>query len=68
MGTETHLSTVLLMSLFLDTVKLNNPLMGTETTPLRCRRYSFDLRIVKLNNPHKGTAIGISPIKLRCKY
>lgn len=29
--------------------------MGTETTPLRCRRYSFDLRIVKLNNLHKGS-------------
>ena len=34
-------------------VKLNNPLMGTETARLRMHRYSYC--IVKLNNPLMGT-------------
>ena len=67
MGTETLKA----IAHFLATCvhfKLNNPLMGTEIH-LRYTLVSYFFSFhVKLNNPHKGTAIGRSPIKLRCKY
>ena len=36
-------------------VKLNNPLMGTETVFLLLYRYVMSLFYVKLNNPLMGT-------------
>ena len=53
MGTETRLTKCSI--LFNKLVKLNNPLMGTET-PFKTKTHCTDeIRNVKLNNPLMGT-------------
>ena len=37
------------------TVKLNNPLMGTETPSIKSKSCSLSFAYVKLNNPLMGT-------------
>ena len=54
MGTET--SPILCEMLILEfSVKLNNPLMGTETLKISSYKYSKSKSCVKLNNPLMGT-------------
>ena len=53
MGTET--SNTAIPNKFCGLVKLNNPLMGTETYNLVNRLYIFCSMFVKLNNPLMGT-------------
>ena len=53
MGTETIILCKLLLSTF-EIVKLNNPLMGTETQNPVAYTY-LALPVVKLNNPLMGT-------------
>ena len=43
-------------------VKLNNPLMGTETL-LRCNNACISASNVKLNNPLMGTETEVLPLK-----
>ena len=54
MGTETYVRTIFLL-LILLLVKLNNPLMGTETWNLQSYDDKRYCRKVKLNNPLMGT-------------
>ena len=61
MGTETISCTYCLNSSSGECVKLNNPLMGTET----CFHFQMYLQclviLVKLNNPLMGTETHVSP-------
>ena len=68
MGTETIDLAICSLFQVRSRVKLNNPLMGTDTIVWIVFLRSTRGNLGKLNNPHKGTAIGRSPIKLRCKY
>ena len=55
MGTETHLYTFFVILFFCSCVKLNDPLMGTETIQfygIHCMRQPY---LVKLNDPLMGT-------------
>ena len=55
MGTETKRIIYRLIPIFRHLVKLNNPLMGTETF---CKFHELYIRVdnvVKLNNPLMGT-------------
>ena len=53
MGTETLSSVLLSMEHWMLRVKLNNPLMGTETQSPQCIPLGFQHgNQVKLNNPH----------------
>ena len=61
MGTETGSFTSDFSATFLVAVKLNNPLMGTETRN-RLDYYSEDMLRVKLNNPLMGTETSISQV------
>ena len=45
-------------------VKLNNPLMGTETDANRLDEFRHGIQIVKLNNPLMGTETSIKSGKL----
>ena len=55
MGTETGIRHNAFCNFFSSFVKLNNPLMGTETNrPLLRQMYCLGKR-VKLNNPLMGT-------------
>ena len=55
MGTETIYYIFRLNTLINRYVKLNNPLMGTETISHFVLHPPYDLSIVKLNNPLMGT-------------
>ncbi len=56
MGTETLLLYQYVMSLFYVPVKLNNPLMGTETKYFTFKHINIFVPCsVKLNNPLMGT-------------
>ena len=54
MGTETSFLAFSSNSLK-DNVKLNNPLMGTETNTIPRDALSLIMSLVKLNNPLMGT-------------
>ena len=54
MGTETFVSTITISTISKQ-VKLNNPLMGTETEELPYGYYNSSSDWVKLNNPLMGT-------------
>ena len=54
MGTETRIKELILQAVD-DEVKLNNPLMGTETLVDYFIEYSAGRTAVKLNNPLMGT-------------
>ena len=54
MGTETGTSTYYLCA-YNQLVKLNNPLMGTETSHNVHINYTLLNTLVKLNNPLMGT-------------
>ena len=62
MGTETNSSRVVCPTLYVILVKLNNPLMGTETL-LRCNNACISASNVKLNNPLMGTETEVLPLK-----
>ena len=50
-------------------VKLNNPLMGTETLTIIAVVYSLRIRLVKLNNPLMGTEItSVNPLECRVTH
>ena len=55
MGTETHCGLPLDTYIALVIVKLNNPLMGTETFRMQSHRKHHQHHQVKLNNPLMGT-------------
>ena len=55
MGTETHFFLVLDFATLRTYVKLNNPLMGTETFGNRPSDRQPIILLVKLNNPLMGT-------------
>ena len=59
MGTETLKSTIFQVDRFFQAVKLNNPLMGTETSTIINGEYIANLFKVKLNNPLMGTETGL---------
>ena len=54
MGTETLITKISSAFFGSNIVKLNNPLMGTETHYFKDYRY-IDSQTVKLNNPLMGT-------------
>ena len=54
MGTETKFTTLCILSFIIQPVKLNNPLMGTETMPNVYTHHLASWK-VKLNNPLMGT-------------
>ena len=54
MGTETKMFFVTVLIIYTTFVKLNNPLMGTETLAKRNALLSSNC-LVKLNNPLMGT-------------
>ena len=58
MGTETSKFKPSFRLIPLNRVKLNNPLMGTETLRLSFL-YQLPLYIVKLNNPLMGTETSV---------
>ena len=63
MGTETVEDTFYIFVVIFSNVKLNNPLMGTETKNYKRYLSSFvTLIIVKLNNPLMGTETIFSSI------
>ena len=55
MGTETESPPIIKYRLSMDCVKLNNPLMGTETAVAIGNNTSVSVAEVKLNNPLMGT-------------
>ena len=55
MGTETYIVPRGGIVIILKFVKLNNPLMGTETSTTMHRYFCNLPTIVKLNNPLMGT-------------
>ena len=57
MGTETPSDHSATSSIF-QSVKLNNPLMGTETPLIHHLPLSHKQLLVKLNNPLMGTETG----------
>ena len=63
MGTETHRLQHYYNLLPQGQVKLNNPLMGTETVILLVSAYPSRYSIVKLNNPLMGTETKATPLE-----
>ena len=61
MGTETFYYPFINKNVYLF-VKLNNPLMGTETIFLTIVKCLYHLKIVKLNNPLMGTETNDNPL------
>ena len=55
MGTETSLPDCLLIDMISTLVKLNNPLMGTETKIDIDILQLYGIHLVKLNDPLMGT-------------
>ena len=55
MGTETILRYLERLDIFANVVKLNNPLMGTETALIKSTIARNKYPFVKLNNPLMGT-------------
>ena len=60
MGTETSNSGVDKYTRSANSVKLNNPLMGTETIKFKKNFRGFSVLGVKLNNPLMGTETEIT--------